>query len=627
MKITKIKIENFKSIKEIEFDIKKYGNSYTTMLVGINESGKSNILEAMSYFKTPVEEFDYNVFHTQQDKGNNPVNFSFSLEFEDNQIYINELRKIIQGGNLLHFEINNIVKKVYLKNDEVSFLDDFDFEFELLDDLFIREIRDGEILTYENDVPEIPIRFILSTENDAENSYQELNRNSFEHFFKENIVNIIKKHEPEVLLWKPSDEYLISTTDLRSFENDIDLNVPLKKIFYIAGFKDAETIHSEIQKISNVSTRRSLANKLGKEATKYVKNIWKHNVNIEIEINDNSQCSVFIHDCDRNDESDSYFFEMMVRSAGFKHFMSLILSLSIETNILKRKNRLILIDEPETHLHPSGIRDLKKELLKIGKNNYLFIATHSPFLIDRKDKERNIIIKKNNLSLTEKINIDKNTNIIDEEVLREAFGIEVYKDLLNPHSILVEGASDKQILQKAFTIKNDMADYGITNGHGSNIDTLASKLNDTDISILVILDDDNKGRKYKKKIIKIGGSYSINNVFTIRDLVGDIINGGTIEDVLGIDYLGAKILTTHGEIFTDERCDDFILNDTQPSMKQIRIYLQQQGKAQKVIDKFLKNLKNKISNDFNPTQSSFTTNFPKLDSLVNAIRSKLDHPN
>lgn len=39
MKITKIKIENFKSIKDIEFNLKKYGNSYTTMLVGINESG------------------------------------------------------------------------------------------------------------------------------------------------------------------------------------------------------------------------------------------------------------------------------------------------------------------------------------------------------------------------------------------------------------------------------------------------------------------------------------------------------------------------------------------------------------------------------------------------------------
>ncbi|PIQ80087.1 MAG: hypothetical protein COV79_02340, partial [Parcubacteria group bacterium CG11_big_fil_rev_8_21_14_0_20_41_14] len=44
MEITKIKIENFKSIKEIEFDLKKYGNSHTTMLVGINESGKSNVL-------------------------------------------------------------------------------------------------------------------------------------------------------------------------------------------------------------------------------------------------------------------------------------------------------------------------------------------------------------------------------------------------------------------------------------------------------------------------------------------------------------------------------------------------------------------------------------------------------
>lgn len=84
MKITKIKIENFKSIKEIEFDLKKYGSSYTTMLVGINESGKSNILEAMSYLNTPEGEFDYNVIHHQKDEDNNPVFFPYIWYFNIN---------------------------------------------------------------------------------------------------------------------------------------------------------------------------------------------------------------------------------------------------------------------------------------------------------------------------------------------------------------------------------------------------------------------------------------------------------------------------------------------------------------------------------------------------------------
>ena len=50
MIIKKVKIENFKSIREIEIPFDKVGNSYTKIFVGINESGKSNILEALSFF-------------------------------------------------------------------------------------------------------------------------------------------------------------------------------------------------------------------------------------------------------------------------------------------------------------------------------------------------------------------------------------------------------------------------------------------------------------------------------------------------------------------------------------------------------------------------------------------------
>ena len=50
MKITKVRIENFKSIESIEIPFDKNGNSFTKIFVGVNESGKSNILEALSYF-------------------------------------------------------------------------------------------------------------------------------------------------------------------------------------------------------------------------------------------------------------------------------------------------------------------------------------------------------------------------------------------------------------------------------------------------------------------------------------------------------------------------------------------------------------------------------------------------
>lgn len=618
MKIIKIKIENFKSIKEIEFDFKKHGNSYTTMLVGINESGKSNILEAMSFLDTPKSEFDYHTIHNQKDEENNPVDFWFWLEFEQKQTCTNELKNEIENGDLLDFEIEKIAKNVYLQNGENSFSDDFSFEIKkLTKGLFIKKTQKSTTNTKGQAVT-VDV-FTLSKQNDESGTFQELTTELFEEYFSNKIKSVISKYEPSVSLWRPSEKYLVSEVDLNVFKDDVNSNIPLKHIFYIAGFGDTESIKTEIGKISNNSLRRRLAGTLGKKATAYVKNIWKHDIIIDTEIAESGSCIVSVRDGGKENEFN--YHKMTVRSEGFKQFMSLILSLSVETKMSKRINKLILIDEPEAHLHPSGIRDLRNELLAIGESNYLFVSTHSPFLVDRKNKERNIIIRKNKFASTEKNEIDKNTNIIDDEVLREAFGIEVYKDLLNPHSILVEGASDKKVLQKAFTIKG-FDNYGITNGHGSNIDTLASKLNDTGISLLVVLDDDSEGKGYKKKIIRIGGSYSADNVITIRDLVGEIIDGGTIEDTLGKSFLESKTSEIYKNTFNEEE-HDFSLDDTKPVMEQIRAYLHKKGKSGKVIDGFLENLKTKISEDFNPAKTSFPTNFPLLDSLVTKIQSKL----
>jgi len=56
MKITKITIENFRSIKEpVSFDIQKIGLKNCYILLGINESGKSNILYAISLLNKEID--------------------------------------------------------------------------------------------------------------------------------------------------------------------------------------------------------------------------------------------------------------------------------------------------------------------------------------------------------------------------------------------------------------------------------------------------------------------------------------------------------------------------------------------------------------------------------------------
>ncbi len=613
MRLTKIKIENFKSIKEIEFDIKKHGLSYTTMLLGLNESGKSNILQAMSFLNTPAGEFTYYDYHNQKDTDYEPVDLWFSIAFDDENTYLKEIKKELNGGDLLNFKIINITKNVYIQHEETKFSESYDFDVkDLTKDLFIKK---GTKNITNSSGQEVAIDTFDISKTNEDGSFEPLDDSKFKELFSEKIKKIIKKYQINVTFWKPSEEYLISSEDLNTFAENINSKSALKNIFLLAGYKTPEVIQNIVKTIPNGQHRSRLESVLQDKLNKYVKEIWDHDIDIIVDITETGKFTLSIRDGGQENQHDRL--AMTGRSEGARHFLSLILSLSIESEE-QRKNQLILIDEPEAHLHPSGIRDLRKELLRIGNNNYLFVSTHSPFLVDRNNKERNVIIKKNPSALTEKIHIESHNNIIDDEVLREAFGLEVYKDLLNPHRILVEGFSDKQIFQKILSIKGKN-DFGITNGHGSNIDTLASKLNDADISILVVVDDDKDGKLYQNKIIKIGNFYSSGNVLTIRDLVGSLTTGSTIEDTLGKNYVESIFKKSYKEKYIEE-CE-ITLEENKPFVNQMRTYLNKSQKDD--IEGFIEVVKTKLASDLSLSKSSLESKFPLLSSLGDEIIKKL----
>ena len=615
MKITKIRIQNYKSIRDIKFEVKKYGSSYTTMLVGINESGKSNILTAMSYLETPDrDDFNYFYEHNQKDEDNNPVDLWFSLKFENKNTVLNEISENIEDGvDLLKFEVVNIVKNVFLEKGETAYGESYEFDIKNLSkNLFIKKIN--KTVTNSAGQPVNVERFIISKTNDEEETFQSLTEEIFKEFFNDLIEGVIEKFEPKIAYWSASKEYLIEEEDLNEFSEDINDKKALRNIFLLAGYNTEEKIKDIIENISDGYQRSRLKDELQDSLNDYIQKIWNHDIDVVIDITETGKFTLSIKDKGRKNKYDRL--PISGRSEGARHFLSLILSLSIESRKEKRKGQLILIDEPEMHLHPSGVRELKEELLEIGRNNYLFIATHSPFLIDRKHRERNIIIEKNFSAYTVKKTISEGS-VIDDEVLQRAFGISVYKDLLIPHSILVEGASDTLILKKAMN-KLDIKNLGITNGHGSNIVAIASLFNHDDISVNVVVDDDKEGRKYKEKILKIGGVYSSNNVHTIRDVLGIIKNMGTIEDLLNVNYVKNQFIDFYKNEFKEEIPDDFNLEEDEPFIEQIKKFLQKNKKFEKeVLEKF----KIKLSENFNSSKKGLKKDFPLLTEFVEKLRN------
>lgn len=608
MIIKKARIENFKSINKIEIPFEKVGNSYTKIFVGINESGKSNILEALSFFEVPEEDVLFDHFCNQKMEDSKSCDIYYNLDFEDGEsdALQNAVNEVVNADFDIEFSITNIEKNVYLSKDSSTFEASYNYEISLSNpNLYIKSSKVSGKDTIS-----------IVDEQHKTDGYVLLDNESFDDHLYDIIAEFFEEHEPYVSVWKPSKEYLLYDANLNTFKDNITSNKPLYNIFKLSGYEDKKAISEAIGKVSNPRSRSRLESKLNDSLNDYIGKVWSNSIDLIIEITETGNFSLLIKDKGNENKHDR--FSISERSEGAKQFLSLILSLSIETTNHERKNELILIDEPEVHLHPSGIRDLAKELLKIGRDNYVFLATHSPFMIDKTHKERHYIVKKNKKAITEITKIKDTDNIIDDEVLNEAFGINVYRDLLNPHSILVEGASDKLILQKAFNLLG-RKDIGIANGHGSNIDTLASKMNYDNISILVITDDDKEGRKYKENILKIGGAYNDNTVYTIRDIEGDIIDQGTIEDTLGCKFVESQFIKYYKSTF-DEDLTGIALSEDKPLLTQIVSILKEKKKYNSWnMDSF----KKQLSEEFNPTKTSFPSKYKLLKELVEKIKAKL----
>ena len=607
MIITSVKIENFKSIDKIEIPFDKVGDSYTKIFVGINESGKSNILEALSFFDAPKQNVAYDQYCNQKLEDGKDCELRFYMKFEqDEEDAFKQLllSKVITTVDF-KFDITNIYKYEYLRPNNTQFTVLYVYGVKLYNqNLYVQDsyVRGGKHIS------------IVDEENKT-NGYEKLTQNSFLKCFSGLIEEFFKNHEPHVSVWNPSNNSLLFNVNLNYLKNSISSNKPLYNIFRLSGYEDEKSIAAIIDKVSNPRSRSRLISKLSESLNNYIDKVWENRIDFVIDITETGSFSLLIKD--KGNENIHDRFSISERSQGAQHFLSIILSLSLATKNHEKKNELIVIDEPEVHLHPSGIRNLAQELLKVGQENYVFLATHSPFMIDKSHKERHCIVKKNNKAITELLWIKDSDNLIDDEVLRDAFGIDVYRDLLNPYSALVEGASDKLLLKKAFTCL-DHSNIGITNGHGSNITTLVSKLNYDDLKVVVVLDDDEDGRRDKEKIIKVGGLYTTENVFTIRELVSEIVDNGTIEDTLDPAFVKAQFEKYYKSKFKKDVV--FEVQTNRPILIQITELLNRENVYSKWdMDAF----KKQLSEEFKPNKNSLSSKNGLLEKLANSIVEKL----
>ena len=434
------------------------------------------------------------------------------------------------------------------------------------------------------------------------------------------FYNILKE-KVHINFWKYEDKYLIGTRiDLNTFKTNPDISIPLKNMFSLIKKYNKADITKAIDTALGDTTgskKAELKQNLSDATTSYINRIWKkHNINIVVDI-DATMISVYVEDKDAKNK----YLPMTQRSDGFKQMISIILSMSCQVNRDDFRNHIILIDEPEIHLHPKGCEDVLEELKKWAGHNLVFVSTHSIFIFDSACDERHLIVSKQKYqSSCERI--DHGKSIFDDEVARRAHGMNYWRKVLPSNLVLTEGISDKNLIEFFVSKLYPETKFATKPGNGDKIVVVAQNYKNDQIPIFILLDDDDKGREYKSNILS-DPDYK-DKVFTIKDLNNKIPDKSSIEDLLPVDILN-KFFTDYTPINSEHL--NIQLDESKPVIEQIKDILSIKGKDKKalLLDAKTELAHNIISSYSKKHTQEIRSKFPRMSMVIDKLHAVFKH--
>lgn len=319
---------------------------------------------------------------------------------------------------------------------------------------------------------------------------------------------------PRVVFWQYSDDYILQgetefniITDAKNID---EISRPLINMFRIGlGTTNLQELKNVIQEIqTNPSERSRYQARLNNEINSYLDIVWAdYDQKISITL-EQERIRVLFFDPQCKDAS---YYEMNERSQGCQTFISFLLTIGAEAKKGVITNTVLLLDEPETHLHPSGVRFMLKELVAASKqSNYVFFATHSIFMIDKNKYNRYIILKK----IQERTTITPSSKervgfFMQEEVLYGSLNINITEEFINTkkYNFVFEGEGDAVLFshcyEKCFTKNEQPFDIKETSFYqGGKCTDIRKYFSHTPIQLgstwVLILDNDIPANELKK---------------------------------------------------------------------------------------------------------------------------------
>ena len=204
------------------------------------------------------------------------------------------------------------------------------------------------------------------------------------------------------------------------------------------------------------------------------------------------------------------------------------------------KGLILAIEEPESHLHPRAIHELRSVLEQISKHSQVVITTHSPTLVNRQKVDNNIIVQ---------TAIAKPASTL--QAIREALGVRMSDNLVGADLILlVEGEEDRKLMTSLLRNSSNPLAQSLGNGRlaldsmgsVSNLAYDAQRYKRLVCNVHAFVDDDDAARAAVAKALASGALDS--NEVHVATCPGRAQS--EIEDLLSLDAYKDVVLNTCG---------------------------------------------------------------------------------
>ncbi len=542
MRYTSFVISNFKGIQELKLDLDGNPASKVFVLVGLNESGKTTIMEALSFFYENIKDISEKqltinpsgvidkhslIPKNKEDNFTDTTKISAFFEIDENEI---EVLKTVLKENSFH-------------DCTISPKMNISFKFNFKDSSFIDRAVTWDIDIKGKDGKKKSIEELGSIHKAWDPAYNHV---------KKNLSPII--YYPNFLFEFPDSIYLEETPKegpeqafyRRLFQDvldSLDNSLDLKKHII------------DRERASSTSAKDSLNSTLNKMGAQITRTVFSPDLGIfGADKIRNKSITVNLNRSDEDDEGTLYIelklkhgednFRIRERSLGFRWIFTFLLFTQFRVRRSQdNKGLIFLFDEPASNLHQAAQQRLIHAFKELTKSDVSVIySTHSHHLINPHWLESTFIVRNKALEYEDddfnfkpnNIEVEKYRSFVNNHPDQHTY-FQPILDVLEyrPSNleainaiIMLEGKNDfytLSYLQDVIIKPSEKVSLLPGTGSGS-LDTVIQLYYAWGRKFTVLLDSDKEGRDQKQRYIDIFGNIVRDRIFTLGDIDPSWVN-------------------------------------------------------------------------------------------------------